>query len=130
MKLLRYGPAGQEKPGLLDRDGRAAYVELGRNDIERDFSYSALWMAYGAMLMIIGFVRRSALVRWQALILIAATIAKVFIYDVSQLDREYRIVSFIILGVLLLAISFVYQRDWLQLSAKTQPRNEGTVPGA
>jgi hypothetical protein len=21
MKLLRYGPAGQEKPGLLDRDG-------------------------------------------------------------------------------------------------------------
>jgi hypothetical protein len=22
MKLLRYGPPGQEKPGLLDRDGK------------------------------------------------------------------------------------------------------------
>jgi uncharacterized membrane protein len=85
--------------------------------IAEDFTYSALWMAYGAMLMIVGFWRRSSFVRWQALVLIAATIAKVFIYDVSQLDRGYRIVSFIVLGVLLLAISFVYQRDWLQLSS-------------
>jgi uncharacterized membrane protein len=118
------------RPTVFDRDGSTPYLELRRNDIERDFTYSALWMAYGAMLMLIGFVRRSAFVRWQALILIAATIAKVFIYDVSQLDRVYRIVSFIILGVLLLAISFVYQRDWLQLSAKNQARTEGTVPGA
>jgi len=89
-----------------------------RIQIERDFAYSALWMAYGAMLMVVGFFRRSAFVRWQALVLIAATIVKVFVYDVSQLDRGYRIVSFIVLGALLLAISFVYQRDWLKLSAK------------
>jgi uncharacterized membrane protein len=99
--------------------------------IERDFTYSALWMAYGAMLMVVGFVRRSAFVRWQALLLIAATIVKVFVYDVSQLDRGYRIVSFIVLGVLLLAISFVYQRDWLQLSAKhkAQIDAEGSSTG-
>jgi uncharacterized membrane protein len=94
-------------------------VDLRRIEIERDFTYSALWMAYGAMLMVIGFLRRSAFIRWQALLLIAATTVKVFIYDVSQLDRGYRIVSFIVLGVLLLAISFVYQRDWLQLSARS-----------
>jgi uncharacterized membrane protein len=92
--------------------------EWRRIEIARDFTYSALWMAYGAMLMVVGFVRRSAFVRWQSLLLIAATIIKVFVYDVSQLDRGYRIVSFIVLGALLLAISFVYQRDWLQLSAR------------
>jgi uncharacterized membrane protein len=84
----------------------------------RDFTYSALWMVYGALLMVVGFWRRSAFVRWQALILIAVTIIKVFAYDVSQLDRVYRILSFIVLGALLLAISFVYQRDWLQLSKR------------
>jgi uncharacterized membrane protein len=73
-------------------------------------------MIYGAILMAVGFWRRSAFVRWQALVLIALTIVKVFVYDVSELDRGYRIVSFIVLGVLLLAISFVYQRDWLHLS--------------
>ncbi len=79
-------------------------------------------------LMIVGFLRRSSFVRWQALILIAATTIKVFVYDVSQLDRGYRIVSFIVLGVLLLAISFVYQRDWLQLSARrhAQQKTQGT----
>lgn len=84
--------------------------------IAEDFTYSALWMAYGALLMVIGFWRKSAFFRWQALFLIAATIVKVFIYDVSQLDRGYRILSFMILGVLLLAVSFVYQKDWLKLS--------------
>lgn len=104
------------------------YSDFRRIEIERDFTFSALWMAYGAMLMIVGFLRRSSFVRWQALILIAATTVKVFVYDVSQLDRGYRIVSFIVLGALLLAISFVYQRDWLQLSARTrsQQKTEGT----
>lgn len=93
--------------------------------IARDFTYSALWMAYGAMLMVVGFWRRSAFVRWQALVLIAFTIGKVFLYDVSELDRGYRIVSFIVLGALLLAISFMYQRDWLKLSSRN---NSGESP--
>jgi uncharacterized membrane protein len=96
------------------------YADSRGIEIERDFTYSALWMAYGAMLMIVGFLRRSAFVRWQALLLIAVTVGKVFIYDVSELDRGYRIVSFIVLGVLLLAISFVYQRDWLQLYSRNR----------
>ncbi|MCU1270275.1 MAG: rane protein [Acidobacteriaceae bacterium] len=88
--------------------------------IARDFTYSALWMAYGALLMIIGFWRASAFVRWQALVLIALTTLKVFVYDTSELDRIYRILSFVVLGILLLAISFAYQRNWLKLpSTKT-----------
>jgi uncharacterized membrane protein len=70
--------------------------------------------------MIVGFWRRSAFIRWQALVLIAATTIKVFVYDVSQLDRGYRILSFIVLGVLLLAISFGYQRDWLKLTSNSR----------
>ena len=92
--------------------------------IARNFSYSALWMAYGAMLMVIGFRRGSAFVRWQALLLIAATIVKVFVLDTSQLDRIYRILSFVALGALLLAVSFAYQRDWLKLSSAKGRRTE------
>jgi uncharacterized membrane protein len=96
---------------------------LRRLHIAEAFTYSALWMGYGALLMVIGFWRKSAFVRWQALFLIAATVLKVFIYDVSALDRGYRIVSFIVLGVLLLAISFVYQKGWLQLSGPAAARS-------
>jgi uncharacterized membrane protein len=125
----------RQMPTLRPRGAQAypAYQsEWRRIQIERDFSYSALCMAYGAMLMAVGFFRRSAFVRWQALLLIAVTIVKVFVYDVSQLDRGYRIVSFIVLGALLLAISFVYQRDWLQLSARrnVQESREGNPTSA
>jgi uncharacterized membrane protein len=85
----------------------------------REFTYSAIWLVYGAALMTIGFRTRSAFVRWQALILIAITTGKVFLYDVSQLGGSYRILSFIALGAVLLGISFIYQRDWLKLSARS-----------
>jgi len=111
-------------PRELSGQWNAYYANFHRVEIERDFTYSALWMAYGAMLMILGFLRRSPFVRWQALILIAVTICKVFVYDVSQLDKQYRILSFIVLGALLLAISFVYQRDWLRLSAKNREQEK------
>jgi uncharacterized membrane protein len=87
-------------------------------EIIRDFTYSALWMAYGAMLMAVGFWRKSAFVRWQALLLIAVTTVKVFAYDTSQLDHIYRILSFIVLGVLLLTVSFAYQKNWFQLPGR------------
>lgn len=79
------------------------------------FSYSGLFMLYGGALLTAGFVKRAAFLRWQALILIAFTIAKVFLVDVSELSQGLRIFSFIGLGVLLLCVSYVYQRDWLNL---------------
>jgi uncharacterized membrane protein len=96
----------------------AQWEQSRQINVTRQFTYSAVWMLYGALLMWIGFVKRSEFLRWQALILIAATILKVFIYDVSSLDRGYRILAFIALGVILLGISFVYQRDWLKLARR------------
>jgi uncharacterized membrane protein len=87
----------------------------------RDYSYSAVAMGYGAVLMWAGFWKRSPFLRWQALILLAITVAKVFTYDAAQLDLAYRIASFIALGVLLLAVSFLYQRDWLRLPLPERP---------
>jgi uncharacterized membrane protein len=92
--------------------------------VARDFSYSAIWLIYGSVLMTIGFRQRSAFVRWQSLILIAFTIGKVFFYDVSQLGGSYRIVSFIGLGAVLLGISFIYQRDWLNLSSHPEDESD------
>jgi uncharacterized membrane protein len=83
--------------------------------IYAQFTYSACFMLFGAALLLIGFARRSPFLRWQALLVLAITIAKVFLVDLTQLTQGYRIVSFLGLGALLLAISFIYQRDWLNL---------------
>ncbi len=94
----------------------AAYQQVAGLELAQRFSYSAIWLAYAAGLMMFGFWRRSAFVRWQALVLMAVTIVKVFVFDVSQLEQGYRILSFIGLGAVLMGISFAYHRDWLKLS--------------
>ena len=97
--------------------------------LAQDFSYSAIWLVYGAVLMVLGFRRRSEFLRWQALVLMAVTILKVFIYDVHALDSVYRVLSFIALGVILMGISFIYQRDLLKLSPRSagKPSEEGSA---
>jgi hypothetical protein len=86
------------------------------------FTYSAWALFFGAVLLAAGFWRRLTRVRWQALVLIALGICKVFLVDTSQLSQGYRIVSFVGLGVLLLAVSFAYQKDWLGLRAGPNER--------
>jgi uncharacterized membrane protein len=97
------------------RDFCGGYGQFERRTIAAGWSYSAWWMVYGAALMTVGFLRRSAFLRWQALVVLGLSIAKVFLNGVSQQSQGYRVLSFLALGVLLLAISFVYQKDWLRL---------------
>jgi uncharacterized membrane protein len=87
------------------------------------FTYSAFFMVFGAVLLALGFWRRAAFLRWQGLVLLALAIGKVFTVDASALSQGYRILSFLGLGALLLAVSFVYQRDWLNLR-----KAEGRTP--
>jgi hypothetical protein len=89
------------------------------------FSYSAWLLMAGAALLVVGFRRRTASLRWQGLVLLAVTILKVFLWDTSTLSHGYRSVSFLALGALLLAVSFAYQRDWLHLRAATALSREG-----
>ncbi|HEY1208781.1 MAG TPA: DUF2339 domain-containing protein [Terracidiphilus sp.] len=88
------------------------------------FTYSVWFMVYGAILLGMGFWRRSAFLRWQALALLAVTIIKVFLFDMNVLSQGYRILSFLGLGALLFAVSYVYQRDWLKLRAGTGEKDE------
>jgi uncharacterized membrane protein len=71
---------------------------------------SIAWAVYAASLVAAGFVRRSAALRWMGLAVFALTLGKVFLVDMAQLATVYRIGSFLVLGALLVAASFLYQR--------------------
>ena len=68
--------------------------------------------AVAPMLVIwIGFSRRSPTLRYLALALFGGTVLKMFAVDLLELDGAYRITGFMALGLLLLAASFLYQRQ-------------------
>jgi uncharacterized membrane protein len=89
----------------------------GQGTAER-FWDSAWATMLGVALLGLGFRLRWALLRWQALALLTLAIAKVFLVDTRSLSQGLRIVSFLGLGVFLLGVSFIYQRDLLNLRGK------------
>ena len=52
---------------------------------------SVMWAVYGAILMIIGFVKRVVVLRYMAIGLFALLLAKVFILDTQKVESVYRI---------------------------------------
>jgi uncharacterized membrane protein len=85
----------------------SAGVDAG---LAQHLSLSILWTAYAAALLFWGVQKESSLLRWQSLVLFGLVVGKVFLYDLSFLDRAYRILSFFVLGAVLLGVSFLYQR--------------------
>jgi uncharacterized membrane protein len=92
---------------------RATALEPGRLadlKLAQQLSISVVWTIYGGAMLTVGIARRSKLLRVMALLLLGLTIFKVFLFDLSSLEKLYRIISFIVLGLILLAVSFLYQR--------------------
>ena len=73
-------------------------------------SLSILYALYALVLVSAGVATRTALNRIAGLILIGLVIGKLYLFDVWQLQRPFRISAFIALGILLISTSFLYSR--------------------
>ena len=71
---------------------------------------SAYWALLGFASLLFGLLRDDRRFRLAGFALLAIAIAKVFLVDLSTLESIYRVLSFIALGLLLLAAAFAYQR--------------------
>ena len=71
---------------------------------------SFIWTLCASTFIAVGMWRNFAPIRYLAMALFGLTVLKVFLVDLSALGGIYRILGFIGVGVVLLAVSFVYQR--------------------
>ncbi len=74
------------------------------------YTYSIAWLAFGVVLLGVGILVNSQRARLASAAVIALTIAKAFLVDMSTLTGVYRALSFICLGLVLVAIGWLYQR--------------------
>jgi len=70
---------------------------------------SIIYLITALVWITFGFIKRYAFIRRFGLLLSILSVAKLFIIDLSFLSQGYRIVSYFVFGVTLIAISFVYQ---------------------
>jgi hypothetical protein len=71
---------------------------------------SAFWAALGFGGLVAGLVLDRRPLRLGGLALLGLAVAKVFVVDLAALASLYRVASFLLLGLLLLAGAFAYQR--------------------
>jgi uncharacterized membrane protein len=105
--------------GLISAETRDAFalaaahvpaVQVGALQNLEGLAFSLVWLGYAIGVMALGIWRRARWMRLGAMALLAGVVLKVFIYDLSFLGTAYRPASFAGLGVVLLAVSFLYQK--------------------
>jgi uncharacterized membrane protein len=72
---------------------------------------SLVWATYAGILIAGGFIARYRPLRLLGVFIIGILVLKVFLLDIQELERGYRIASFVGVGLLILGISAFYQRD-------------------
>jgi uncharacterized membrane protein len=88
---------------------------------------SILWSLFAIGLLLGGIWNNLKLLRFTALAIFAMVIWKVFFSDLAHLDQIYRIVAFLILGVLVLSGSFIYLK-YRHTFVTTSPTDEEKGP--
>jgi uncharacterized membrane protein len=127
--LLSYAVAGRRHPAYANTIAAGALVlaltyvtfEIrrlyhgpilirGATSGAEQYSYSVAWLAFGVILLGIGIIFNSQRARLASAAVIALTILKAFLIDMSTLTGVYRALSFMCLGLVLVAIGWLYQR--------------------
>ena len=86
------------------------------------YAYSALWLALGVALLVGGVFLRSQVLRIASGALIVVAVAKVFLFDMSELEGVLRALSFIGLGIVLIGIGLFYQRMLTRAGGAATPQ--------
>jgi uncharacterized membrane protein len=100
--------------GYLSLEVRTLYhgevLTRGPTTDAEQYTYSAVWLAFGVALLAVGMWLRSQAVRYASAAVVVLTVLKVFLVDMADLKGLYQALSFIGLGVVLLGIARLYQR--------------------
>jgi uncharacterized membrane protein len=84
------------------------------------FGYPILWGCLAFVLMVWGLKAKEVVLRKISLFFFGAIIVKFYAYDVWNMSQAGRIISFVVLGILLLVVSFLQQRIKILVKDETK----------
>lgn len=125
--VLAFFTVNIEIADYFSTPGVAALTFQFSGNFARDMSYSIAWALFALLLLIVGIRKRTAATRYAGLAMLGITIVKLFFHDLSQLDQLYRIGAFIVVAVIAIVASFLYQR-FLAAASKSNETNTAISP--
>lgn len=89
------------------------------------YAYSLVWIVLGSAMLAAGVALRSVALRYGSAAVMLLAVAKVFVLDTAKLEDLWRVMSYFGLGVVLIALGYVYQRWVFRRSDKADEASEG-----
>lgn len=86
------------------------WLDLSGVKSQYKLSLSILWGCYALLLVAYGIWKRYKLIRMSGIVIFGITLIKLFFYDIAHLSTISKTIVFISLGVLLLIMSFLYNK--------------------
>lgn len=86
------------------------WMDLAGSEQSYKLGLSILWGLYAVLLIVLGIIKRQKYLRIAAISLFAITLVKLFLYDLASLDTIGKTIVLVSLGVLLLIVSFLYNK--------------------
>ena len=96
------------------------WMDIAHSTQSYKLGLSILWGIYSLMLIALGIWKKGKHLRIGAIIIFGLTLAKLFLYDISYLDTISKTIVFVSLGILLLIISFLYNKYKNIISGDTE----------
>jgi len=72
--------------------------------------YTALYAIYSFALISFGIFKKNRIMRISAIVLFAITLFKLVTFDTWNLSTGYKVICYILLGIILLVVAFLYQK--------------------
>lgn len=99
----------------------AIWAEIARwmTEFERGFLMTIAWAILATTSLLIGLVLRERTYRLLGLGLLGLSVGRIAVVDIWQFEKLYRILSLMVLGLVLMALGFIYNKyadklkDWL-----------------
>lgn len=86
------------------------WAAIGGGNDQYRVGLSIVWGLFALALVILGIRKKQKYVRLAAIVLFVITIVKLFLYDLAEAGTITKTISFISLGVILLLVSYLYNR--------------------
>ena len=93
------------------------------------YTYSLVWLIYALVLLTIGITAKSTLPRYVSLAVLLITVLKAFLFDMADLSGLLRVSTFLILGLTLIGIGYLYQRFVFRLPSSATAHGEAEPSG-
>lgn len=92
------------------QEARNSVYHYYANNTVYKLGFTALWGVYSFIMIAVGMYKKNQIMRISAILLFGITLIKLLTFDTWDLSTGYKVIAYMLLGVILLVVAFLYQK--------------------